>query len=224
MAGLTAASAVILAGGRSARMGRPKATLPFGAVSMLERVVAELRRGFDDLIIVAAPAADEAFKAQDLIDGRKPVHCGEPVDGGEVVRLIRDEHRWGGPARALAHGLAAARNDIVFACSSDLPLLTLKVAHAICAMVGDHDAAVPEIDGRLQPLCAAYRRRCATLIREGETAGERRLIELVAKLDLRRIGEAEMRAIDPELRCCLNVNTPADYERALAIACIRRSE
>jgi molybdopterin-guanine dinucleotide biosynthesis protein A len=207
---LMAASALILVGGRSARMGRPKATLPFGAVSMLERIIAELHRGFGDLIIVAAPAADEAFKVEDLID-----RC-EPADGGEVVRLIRDEHRWGGPAQALACGLAAARNEIVFACSSDLPLLTVEVARAICAMVGDHDAAVPEIGGRLQPLCAAYKRRCATAIAADEAAGERRLSELVARLDLRRIGEAEMRAVDPELRCCLNVNTPADYARALA--------
>jgi molybdopterin-guanine dinucleotide biosynthesis protein A len=208
---LTPASAVILAGGRSARMGRPKATLPFGAVSMLERMVAELPHGFTELIIVAAPATDETFSVEDLISSYP-------------VRVVRDEHRWGGPAAALARGLAAARNDIVFACSSDLPLLTVEVACAVCAMVGDHDAAVPEIGGRLQPLCAAYHRRCATLIAAGEAAGERRLIELVARLDLRRISEEEMRTIDPELRCCLNVNTPADYERALAIAGIRRSE
>ena len=52
------ASAIILAGGRSARMGQPKATLILGGVTLIERTVAELARAFVDIVVVAAPAAE----------------------------------------------------------------------------------------------------------------------------------------------------------------------
>lgn len=181
-------------------MGAPKATLRFGADTVIGRMVAELGRGFDDIVIVAAPARER--------------HPAIEVKG---ARVIEDETAFEGPVGALARGLRAARSEVAFACSCDLPMLRMEVARMICAKIRGHDAVIPEIDGRLQPLCAAYRRRCSRVLSLMATRGDRRLTEIADRIDARFIGERELRVIDPELASFLNVNTPEDYARALAL-------
>jgi len=187
-------------------MGQPKAALGFGESTILERIVAELHRIFSDIVVMAAPANAEAFAIEDLLRG-------SPAE----VRLIRDQRAYQGAAVALARGLACMRHDIAFACSCDLPLLRAEVASALCAMLSGHDAVVPEIDGKLQPLCAAYRRRVRAQIEAQIVSGERRLSQIVDRLNLYRPGAAEMRRYDPELRSLLNVNTAEDYALVLAM-------
>jgi molybdopterin-guanine dinucleotide biosynthesis protein A len=194
------ASAVVLAGGRSARMGRAKPELPFGGTALLERIVAELRGAFDEIVIVAAPEGD--------------VPCAEYSN----VTVVRDEREYQGPVGALARGLDAARHEVAFACSCDLPMLSGRVAAAMCAMLADRDAVIAEVGGIPQPLHAVYRRRCAVALRAMEASGELRLIAIAGQVQVRIASEAEMRAIDPALSSFMNVNTPDDYRRALALA------
>jgi molybdenum cofactor guanylyltransferase len=209
---MISASAVILAGGQSQRMGREKAALPFGRTTILQRLIAELRREFNDLIVAAAPKAHETSTIEDLLPA-------EP----SVVTLLRDEAAYLGAADALARGLRAARNEVVFVCSCDLPLMRADVARALCEMIGHYEAVIPEIGGRLQPLYAAYRRQCASAISAGIAGGERRLTALVTQLNLLRVGETELRSLDSDLTSFLNVNTPEDYSRALKLAGIANS-
>ena len=202
----SSASAIILAGGRSARMGTAKAALRFGDESLLERMIGELRRRFENIVVVAAPREAEPYRLEALLG----------ADAGSIT-VVRDETAYAGPAGALARGLQAARDDIAFACSCDLPLLRAEVARRLCDLATGYDAAIPEVGGRLQPLCAAYRRRVATPI-VAIAAGERRLTAIVTRLDMRRVGEAELRTVDSELVSFVNVNTPEDYARALRLA------
>ncbi len=201
------ASAVILAGGRSSRMGQPKATLRFGPATIIERLIAELYPAFEELIVVVAPTGVETFAAETLL-----------CDSLPRIRLLRDQDTFAGPVPALIHGLHAVRNPIAFACSCDLPLMRAEVARALCKLIGDSDAVVPEIAGRGQPLCAAYRKTALDKIERLADGGASRLTAIVERLDCRRVAEAELRRIDPDLRSFLNVNTPADYARALAAA------
>lgn len=199
------ASAIILAGGQSRRMGRPKATLPFGKATILERLIYELG-DFAELIIAAAPAKDEPYAIAELLaTARSP------------VTLLRDESAFAGPVPALIHGLRAAAHRVVMICSCDLPLLRATTAQTLVAMVGDYTAAVPVIGGRSQPLCAAYRKSAAEQLAEAARS-ERRLTTLVERLNVRWITESELRLIDPDLRSFFNVNTPGDYARALRLA------
>ena len=199
-------SAIVLAGGRSSRMGLPKAVLPFGAVSILEHLLATLRSAFDEIIVVAAPLTDEPFSIDRVL--KNPV----------AVIVERDDDAFAGPVRALRRGLARANSDVVFACSCDLPLLRAELAAALCAMVVGHDAAMPRVGGMLQPLCAAYRREPGIVaLTAMEAAGERRLTMVAERLQVRAIDEAALRAIDPDLRSVLNVNTAADYAHALRL-------
>jgi molybdenum cofactor guanylyltransferase len=197
-------SAVILAGGRSRRMGTAKAALDFGGLPIILRLVVELGRVADDVIVVAAPKESEPYCIEQVLARRLP-----------AITLLRDRAAFAGPVDALSDGLRTARHDVVFACSCDLPLLRADVALGLCAMLSRHDAAIPQIQGRLQPLCAAYHQRCSRVLAEMSAQGERRLSAVVTKLDVRRVAESELRPIDPKLTSFLNVNTPEDYSRAL---------
>ncbi len=181
-------------------MGRPKATLPFGPTTMLERLVEEIRRFFADIVVVAAPE-----------------RVSEPEIAALEVTAVRDTVAFAGPVRALMTGLRSVRSEVVFACACDLPLLRAEVAMRLCSMLGDHDAVIPLVDGRFQTLHAAYRRRCADTLEAMCKRGERRLDALLPLLRVRVVEEAELRPLDPGLRSFTNINTPRDYKRALEL-------
>jgi molybdopterin-guanine dinucleotide biosynthesis protein A len=180
-------------------MGRAKAELEFGTATLLERMVAELRQSFPEIVLVTSPAG--LAKEQRL---------------GEV-RMVRDEREYEGPLPALALGLTAIRNDYAFACGCDAPFLRSDLASSLCAMLEHYDAVMPEIAGLVQPLHAVYRKRCIAAINSMIAQGEARLAQIVEAVSVRRVGEQELRAIDPHLLSFINVNTPQDYERALRL-------
>jgi len=184
-------------------MGRPKAELKFGANTLLERMVAELRQSFAEIVVVVSPEGPP-----------KAARLGE-------VRIVRDEREYEGPLRALALGLSAIRNDSAFACACDAPFLRSELASALCAMLARYDAVVPEIAGLLQPLHAVYRKRCIAAIDSIIAAGEARLVQIVQAVSVRKVGEQELRALDPDLLSFMNLNTPEDYQRALRLVSAR---
>jgi molybdenum cofactor guanylyltransferase len=195
------AGAIVLVGGQSSRMGRPKAALDFGGMPLLTRIVTKLKRRFEEIVIVAAPAS--AWQPRIEVAG---------------VKIVHDESAFAGPLDALRRGLDALEHQVAFACSCDLPLLNANVAAALVAMLEDFDAVIPEVGGQLQPLHAVYRKQCARKIESLAAGGEKRLTAIAAALNARKVGEDELRKIEPELRSFFNVNTPEDYQRALEIA------
>ncbi len=182
-------------------MGRSKAALHFGPATLLDRVVAELRREFRDIIVAAAPEATD------------------PLPGGiPGARVLRDATPYAGPMPALEQALGAARCEIAFACSCDLPMVNAAVARELCRMMEDCDAVVPRTGGRLQVLHAAYRKRCAGMFARMGLRGEQQIRGIVRLVKVRVLEESEVRRLDPELLSFLNVNTPADYEHALKLS------
>ena len=203
---LKSASAIILAGGRGARMGQAKATLRFGEVTLIERTVFELRRAFDDIVVVAAPES-EAIELPAL----------------DAATIVHDENAYQGPVGALARGLRAARHELAFACSCDLPMLRCEVASWLLSLLGERDdAVIPQVGERLQPLHAVYRRRCADALDAMLARGEHRLSALADAVNsgilARIVSEAEYRGADPGALSCFNINTPEDYARAKILA------
>jgi molybdenum cofactor guanylyltransferase len=195
------ASAIILAGGRSARMGRPKATLRLGGVTLIERTVAELARAFDDIVVVAAPESD-----------------GIELPALGPVTIVHDGDAYQGPVGALARGLRAAQHEVAFACSCDLPMLRCEAAWWLYSLLGGYDAVISEIGERLQPLHAVYRRRCAGALDAMLARGVHRLSAIAEAVNAHIVSEAEYRRADPDALSCFNINTPEDYERALKLA------
>ena len=129
----TGAAAIVLAGGRSSRMGTPKALLLFDDQPLIVHVVAALRGLFDEIVVVAAPG-------QDL--------------PSMPVTLVRDEVAHQGPVGGIYYGLSVAGADVSFVTSCDSAFLNLDLISHLVAQIPEHDVVVPLLAG---PLSAAAR-------------------------------------------------------------------
>lgn len=198
MGGTPTIGGIVLCGGRSTRMGRSKALLPFGRELMLQRVVRILGSVVSPIVVVAA-------EGQEL-----PLL---PAD----VQVARDEHEALGPLAGLAAGLAALRGkaEAAYASSCDVPLLKPEFVQFVLAALGKHDMVIPR-DGRFHhPLAAVYRVGVEQAVRELLAANRLRPFFLLEKVQARELEIAELRAVDPELDSLRNTNTPEEYLAAL---------
>lgn len=195
------AGGIVLAGGRSTRMGAAKALLPFGDETMLQRVVRLLATVVAPIVVVAA--------AEQSLPDLPP----------EVI-VTRDEQPGRGPLEGLRAGLKAlpATCECAYVTSCDVPLLVPEFVQRLIGLMGDHDIAVLEIDGFAHPLSAVYRRRTLPQVEALLAENRLRPAFLFDAVRTRRVQPAEMVAVDPELRTLRNLNTPEEYLEALAIA------
>jgi molybdopterin-guanine dinucleotide biosynthesis protein A len=187
-------AAIVLAGGKSSRMGTPKALLPFDGEPLIVHIVATLRRLFTEVVVVAAPR-------QEL--------------PSMPVTLVRDDVAYQGPVGGIYYGLTAAAGDISFVTSCDSAFLNPRLIAHLVAQISQHDVVVPHWQGRLQPLHAVYRRSVLPLLEEQLARGELRPIYLFEKVRTLRIDEDEIRRFDPDGSSFFNMNTPEDYVEAL---------
>jgi molybdopterin-guanine dinucleotide biosynthesis protein A len=188
------ASAIILTGGKSSRMGRPKALLLFDDEPLIVHIVRRLKGLFADVVVVAAPE-------QEL----------PPLP----AILVRDEVAYQGPVGGIYYGLKAAGSEVSFVTSCDVPFLNFPLISYLISQISNQDVAVPYWQERFQPLHAVYRNDVRPLLKEQLERGELRPIFLYEKVRTRKIAEEEIRRFDPEGLSFLNMNTPEDYEQAL---------
>jgi molybdopterin-guanine dinucleotide biosynthesis protein A len=191
---------IVLCGGKSTRMGSPKALLPFGPETMLQRVVRLLGSVVSPLVVVAA--ADQELPALP-----------------PAVIVTRDEREARGPLEGLRAGLKAlpAGVDVAYVTSCDVPLLVPNFVRQMLDLAREYDVAVMEIDGFTHPLSAVYRRATLPIIEDLLAHDRLRPVFLFDAVKTRRVRPEEMTA-DLELRTLRNLNTRDDYERALAEA------
>jgi molybdenum cofactor guanylyltransferase len=190
---------IVLCGGKSTRMGVPKATLPFGPETMLQRVVRVLGGVVAPIVVVAAR------------DQRLPALPSNVI-------LTVDEREQRGPLEGLRAGLKALPHsvDAAYVTSCDVPLLVPGFVARLIELLGDHDIAVMEVDGFPHPLSAIYRRAILPEV-ESLLAGDKlRPVFLFDAVRTRRVQTVEIGSVDPELRTLQNLNTPEDYAKALA--------
>jgi molybdopterin-guanine dinucleotide biosynthesis protein A len=195
------AGGIVLCGGRSSRMGTPKALLAFGSETMLQRVVRLLGTVAAPVVVVTAPE-------QQL------------PDLPPSVIVTRDEREGRGPLEGLRAGLKALppHVDLAYVTSCDVPLLVPGFVTRMVELATDADAAVVEIDGFAHPLSAVYRRSTLPQVEALLDRDRLRPVFLFDAVRTRRVAPAEMEEVDPRLLTLRNVNTPADYRDALEAA------
>jgi len=189
--------ALVLCGGHSVRMGRDKASLPFGDETLLQRIVRIVRPLVGEVVVVAA--AGQATP---------------PLPGG--VRLVHDETPDQGPLGGLQAGLRAAAADALWVTGCDVPFLQPALVNLLFETLGEADIAVADEGGFTHPLAAVYRRGVLPVIERLLAAERRRPVFLFDEVATVRVGEDVLRRVDPDLRSLANLNTPAAYEAALA--------
>jgi molybdopterin-guanine dinucleotide biosynthesis protein A len=191
-------SGIVLAGGRSRRMGRDKARLPYGGTTLLNHVALTLAGVCGEVIIVAETAGDYA-------DLELPT----------ATRVVGDLYPGRGPLGGIVTGLRAADAGVHVVIACDMPRLQPDLLRLLTGSIGGFDAVVPEIGGRLEPLCAAYHSRCANRLELRLLAGDLSLQSAMRALQLNLLDESLIRSIDPQLASFSNVNTPDDYGESL---------
>jgi molybdopterin-guanine dinucleotide biosynthesis protein A len=185
-----------VAGGWSRRMGRDKALLPWGATDLLGHTLARLSLVVPEVRVLAGPQA--------RYTGRAPVET-DAVDGG-------------GPLAGTLAALEAAAGRVALLLAVDLPLVPPALLARLVLLCSEADAAVPISSRGNEPLCAAYGPACLPAVMRQVAAGDLRMTSFWAEVRVRTVQPLELRAFgDPDL-LFLNVNEPADYERARAAA------
>jgi molybdopterin-guanine dinucleotide biosynthesis protein A len=195
------AGGIVLCGGKSTRMGVPKATLPFGPETMLQRVVRLLGTVVSPIVVVAASEQ----MLPELPDS---------------VIVTRDERGERGPLEGLRAGLKALPTsaDVAYVTSCDVPLLVPAFVQRMVELLGDLDIAVMEVDGFPHPLSAVYRRDTLPQVEALLAKDRLRPVFLFDAVRTRRVRSEEMVSVDPELRTLRNLNTREDYLAALGEA------
>jgi molybdopterin-guanine dinucleotide biosynthesis protein A len=192
---------IVLCGGKSSRMGLPKATLPFGPELMLQRVVRLLGVAVDYIVIVAAPGQDIPALPKD-------------------VEIARDRREGRGPLEGLAAGLAAIQSnaDVVFATSCDVPLLEPAFVERLFSLLGEHDVAVPREEKFFHPLAAVYRVQVLPYIERLIEEDRMRPYFLFQSVPTREVTPDEWADVDMKSHSLMNLNRPEDYLAALEVA------
>jgi molybdopterin-guanine dinucleotide biosynthesis protein A len=182
-------------------MGVPKATLPFGPETMLQRVVRLLGTVVSPIVVVAA----REQSLPQLPDG---------------VVVTRDEREQRGPLEGLRAGMKALPNsvEVAYITSCDVPLLEPAFVERMVELLDDHDIAVMEIDGFPHPLSAVYRRNTLPQVEALLEKDKLRPVFLFDAVRTRRVRPEEMLSADPQLRTLRNLNTREDYLAALSLA------
>jgi molybdopterin-guanine dinucleotide biosynthesis protein A len=180
------ATLLVLAGGGSRRMGRPKAWLEVGDTILLRWVVDRLAPQFSEVVTSFA----------------EPEQLEQPIP----YRVVFDRKLSAGPLAGIEAGLAAARYDPVFVIACDMPYVTKEVAQVAVAAARTCDAAIPRIGGRPEPVCAAYRKSALAVIASALDAGNRRAADVLDLMDVTWLDGVDSDVVR-------SLNTPEDYER-----------
>jgi molybdopterin-guanine dinucleotide biosynthesis protein A len=204
---MTDAAGIVLAGGRSSRMGTPKAALEWHGSTLLRRITGLVARSVDGpVVVVRAPG-------QSL-----------PELPGDV-EVVEDAREGRGPLQGLAAGLAAVRDaaPVAYVSSTDVPLLHPRFVRSVLAALDvDVDVVLPHVGGFPHPLSAAYRVELVDAIERLIAEDRMRPAFLFEACRVRRVDAAALladpalAALDPDLDSVLNLNEPGDYEDARA--------
>lgn len=189
-------SAVLVAGGRSRRMGLDKRFMKVGGVSVFERTLSLLRTIFaESIVVLAEPIA--------MLDVQ-----GCPL----AYDLLPNAGSLGG----LYTGLMTASRPRVFAVACDMPFLDPDVIHCMLSRDETADVIVARLAGRFQPMHAVYSKRCVSFLQAMAQRQELRIQKLFQQEQLRTtiLTEHDLQAFGPEFRSFLNINTPNDLARA----------
>jgi molybdopterin-guanine dinucleotide biosynthesis protein A len=179
------ATAIILAGGNSSRMGQDKTMLPVCDRPMVEHVYEQLRPYFKQIIVSTNNITRHSFLG---------------------AKVVEDEASGKGPLMGIASSLKASAHDVNFVIACDIPEIDTGLIRAMLRQVGDYDAVAPAIAPmRYEPLFAVYRKSSLPIIEQTLESGNNRVIDALS--------HCRVKYIDLSGRQLTNVNTIGDYHR-----------
>jgi molybdenum cofactor guanylyltransferase len=187
-------SCIVLAGGRSTRLGRNKVVEIIGNQSLLERVISNLTYFSDDIIVVSAK------------ESSLPQLSDYPN-----LKMVQDIYPGKGSLGGVYSGLVSAKSfyNLVVAC--DMPFLNRNLLQYLIDAAPGYDTVVPRLDdGTLEPLHAIYSKNCIPTFERFMRENNLKILDIFPAVKTRYVGNAEIDKLDPEHVSFFNVNTEAD--------------
>lgn len=189
-------SGVLVAGGKSRRMGRDKRLLELGGQALLWRILSVLQSLFVEVLVVVA----------------EPL----PQLSGQGYRVVTDLIPNRAALGGLYTGLSLASYSRIFAVACDMPFLNPAAILRLAELGGQADVVMPELATGLQPMHAVYAKACLPHLERMVQARHLKVQDLVEVpgLIVRLVPEKDFLDVDPQLLSFFNINTPADLEFA----------
>ena len=188
---------LILSGGKSKRMGRPKAFLPYEGSTVIGHIVREIKDLFNEVFIVA----NEVESFEDL--------------GVDVVKDILP-HR--GPLGGILSGLMTSSNHYAFVMACDMPLIDKRLVRELVSRRQDNDVVVLSHPQGIEPLFGVYSKNCIKPLEESLFAGNLSVQDFLSGLKAGIYEWMPERQDAEALPPFFNINTPQDYSRVIARA------
>ncbi|ETI67686.1 molybdenum cofactor guanylyltransferase [Neobacillus vireti] len=189
------AAAIILAGGKSSRMGTNKALLKINEKTNIERTCDALKLLFDDIILVTNEPETYEFLE---------------------MKMIPDHYPGMGPLAGVHAGLTASDYDVNFIVACDMPFISVELAEALVHACGHYDAVIPVINGKQHPLFAVFHKKVAGEAAKSIEEGSLRMKHLLDRLHVLYVTESELQTYSQHdlERVFFNMNHPNEYEDA----------
>lgn len=197
----SAVSGIILAGGRSRRLGRDKAVEPFAGQPLIRRVIRRIETLTGEIVVVVADA-----------DRGKAL----PLDAQHRVAV--DVYPDTGSLGGIFSGLAAAGGQWGLVAACDMPFLNRELLTYMLTLREGWDAVVPLPGAYPEPTHALYAKSCLPHIEAKLKANDLKISGFFDQVRVRYVSEEEIRGFDPELHSFFNVNSPEDLARAVALS------
>ncbi|MDE2780222.1 MAG: molybdenum cofactor guanylyltransferase [Chloroflexota bacterium] len=192
---------IILAGGRSRRLGRDKAVEPFGGQPLIRRVIERVAPLTSEIVVVVADNARGASL---------------PLDSDH--RIAVDIFPEGGSLGGIFSGLAAAENSWGLVVACDMPFLNRSLLQHMLAQREGWDAVVPQPGSYPEPTHALYSKGCLPSMEARLRANDLKISGFFDQVRVKYLAQGEIERFDPALHSFFNVNSPEDLEQARELA------
>ena len=193
-------TSIVLAGGKSSRLGRDKSLQVIGAKSLIQWVVDHLTTLSTEIIIVTAHG--------------EMLSCSSSTE----IRIAADVYPGKGSLVGIYSGLMASSSPRAIVVGCDMPFLSVDLLDYMSQISSTFDVVVPRTRENVEPLCAVYSKNCLASIHNLLERDELRLSELLNMVKVRYIKEDEINRFDPEHLSFFNINTWADLAKARRLA------
>ena len=193
-------TAIILAGGKSLRLGRNKALETIGGKSLIEYVIERLRPLTNRFLIVTSQGQSDLpviYDAEVLVD----IYPGK------------------GPLVGIYTGLLASRTSHNAVVAGDMPFINIELLRYMIELSPDFDVVIPRLrEGMIEPLHAVYSKNCLNNMKTQLEQGYLKISYLLDTVRVRYVEIAECQKFDPQLLTFFNINSQSDLDKAIALA------
>lgn len=186
---------IILAGGKSSRMGRNKALLEIDGKKVIERIVDELKHIVDHIIIV-----NNNFEEYEFLQ----------------LPMVKDKWQGIGPLAGIHAGLSASTTERNLIVACDMPFISSEIGSYLLKELADYDGVIPVIEGRMHPLFSAYRKNVKDVIEQLVEQKLLRITNILPKIHGKVVTEIDLKKAGFTVNEInfFNMNYPDNYEEA----------